>query len=377
MDYLEAKINQLVVEKAEEQKTFVRSFTTKPAGDLEGKIGKIFGLIEIESTPPRTPALIDLIIDEIKNNYYHQQTDIKEEELLTITDRFEAALKRTNLAVASFLEIEQISLDLEKVNIIIALLRNQELHFTLVGNLGAILFYNVSRNNYRIINILETSQSPLATPDALKLFSQIISGRMKPRDVLFITTTNLLDYFSLERIKNVLTSQLPADGITELSGLMEEVSDKENFGALAIELEKATVPVKKAANIQEFDYRQAASEDSIKELTKTEKETEKLLTPSILPEIKKYAGSFKAALKNYLQKAKTGSTTFYKSKKQKVTIQPNLSLKSKFSLRPPTKSLIKTGTTLKSSAQLITGGAKKPVINFANQPIWSKLSFSF
>ena len=65
MDQLEAKINQLVVEQDSGQKTFVRSFVTKPAQNIKGQAGKIFGLIEIESNDAKIPNLIDLIIEEI------------------------------------------------------------------------------------------------------------------------------------------------------------------------------------------------------------------------------------------------------------------------------------------------------------------------
>ena len=317
MEYWETKINQLVVETENQPKTFVRSFTTKPTRNLAERSGRVFGLIEIESTDQKIPALIDLIIEGIKDHYYHQTNLKTEPKPAGINEKFEAALKKTNLTIASFLENQQISLELEKINLVIALVHNQELYFTVVGNASLILFYNIARNNYRIINVLETTHSPTATPDPLKLFSQIISGRMKPRDILFLSTANILDYFSLERIKNIVTDQLPAEGIAELKKLLANSKTKENFGALILELEKMSVPTQKTVNIQTFDYRRAASKDSIKELIRTEKETEKLLTPSILPEIKKYAGSFKAALQNYLSKVKSGGTTFYQKNKSR------------------------------------------------------------
>lgn len=259
MEYLEAKINQLVVERPGKQKTFIRSFATKPSKAVTGKLGKIFGLIEIGSTHPQIPSLIDLIVEEIKNNYYQLSNIKTKDEEIDINERFEAALKKTNLAIAAFLENEQISLDLEKINAVIAVIFNSELHFTFIGRVGAILLYNLARNNYRIINILETSQSPEIAPHPLKFFSQIISGRVKPKDILFITTTNVLDYFSLERIKNIITNQPLAESTNELKKLLEETGDRENFGALALELGKVALPPIKPTNIQQFDYRQAAS----------------------------------------------------------------------------------------------------------------------
>lgn len=369
MDYLEAKINQLVVENPVGQKTFVRSFTTKPRGTTE-KVGKIFGLIEIGATQPKISDLIDLIIEEVKNNYYFSPDLESGEEPPSVGEKFEAALKKTNLIIASFLESEQISLDLEKVNIIIAIINNQELHFALVGNVSAILFYNINRDNYRIINILETAQTLESEPNPLKLFSQIISGRIKLRDILFISTSNILDYFSLERIKNIITENLPKEGITQLKQFFQQTSSKENFGALTLELEKTTIPLKKTLDITEFNYRQAASSDSIKELIRTEKETEKLLTPSFLPEIKKYVISLKAAFQNYLDKVKTTTTILHK---KPISIhRPNIKFQPTF--KPAIKSFGKISKVSKEKLQPHLLLLKKLFSVLINHPLWGKLS---
>jgi len=375
MDYWEAKINQLVAEQTsqsgEKQKTFVRSFTTKPGQDLVKKVGKVFGLIEIRSNQPQITELIDLIVEEIKNNYYHPEQPRKD-EALAVSDHFEAALKKTNLTIASFLESEHISLDLEKINIIIALIHNQELHLAVVGNVGAFLFYNLSRDNYRIINILETGQSLLGPPDPLKLFSQIISGKVKKGDILFITTANVLDYFSLEKIKSIITGQSPGEGIEEFKQLLNEANSQESFAALITELEKTTALVRKEINVQEFDYHQAANKDSMKELVKTERNTERLLTPSLLPEIKKYSKSLKTGFENYLGKIKTSTNTLYQ--KQKNIIPSSINFKPRVKLKPKIQKFSKVIDYLKKIIQLILLGIKKVFKLIFNQPLWGKLS---
>lgn len=304
MEYLEAKISQLVVETAANSKNFVRTFTTKPNRELLNSRGKIFGLIEIQSSHGKIPDLIDFIIDEIKNNFYDNKS-AAEVEPLSLSELFELVLKKTNMAIASFIESEQITLDLDKVNILIAVVRNQDIHFTTVGSMGVILFYASAKGTYRIINVGEDSQIGLGTPDPLKMFSQVISGRIRPRDVLMISTSNTYDYFSFERLKNIITATNPAEGVIQLKQLLEQISNKNNFGVMTVELEKRViVPKEPALSIEKINYREAASKDSIKELVNTEKETEKLLTPSLMPEVKKYLGSFNRALQNYLGKVR-------------------------------------------------------------------------
>lgn len=367
MDSTEAKINQLVVENQAKTGSWVRLFTARPPKKTAEKIGKIFGLIEIEDNNPKIPELIDVIIEEIKNNYYQDFSD--EENLIDISQHFESALKKTNLAIASFLENKQLNLNLEKVNIIIALSRLQDLHFTLVGNLGAILFYNLSRNNYRIISILENGEPTTGEPDPIKLFSQIITGRIKKNDVLFITTSNLLDYFSLERIKNILTENVLAEGLAEMEKLIIATESKENFAVLTMELKKTASLAKKLTPLTEFNYRQAASRDSIKGLIQAEKETQKLLTPSILPEIKKYTNSLKQALANYLEKTKSTTSNIYE--KQKSIIKKSRPvLKSKFKAEDQ----IEKSRKIKNKLILLSSTIKKIIINIIEQPIWQKIA---
>ncbi len=317
MEYLEPKINQLIAEKPGRQKKIIRSFETKPTKSLAAKFGKIFGLIEIESSDSQTEKLVDLIIDDIKNNYYYPQ-NISDENIsdINISSHFESALKKTNISIASFLESEQITVDLDKVNIFIAICNGSDIHFTLTGKLGIILLYNISPINYKIIDVLDTISNNWTVADPLKFFSQVISGKIRQRDILFISTDNILDYFSLEKIKNIITKDSPSEGIANFKKLLDNINSQENFGAIILELAKTVLPVKRPTqDNKEFSYKMAAQKDSIKELLNTENETQKLLTPSAIPEIKKYAKLLTNSIKNNFGKIKKNTNRFYYDKK--------------------------------------------------------------
>ena len=285
MDQLLVKINQLVIKTNSKQKTFVRSFVTKPSFAIQSKLGKIFGLIEIESSSPKISNLIDIIIEEIKDSYYLMENSTI--EFSDLTEKFEKTLKKTNIAIASFIESEQITLDLDKINIVIGLIRNQELFLAQVGNTNCLLLYCQPNHGYRIINIIESTKSNLLSPDPLKLFSQVISGHIRPKDILFISTANLLDYFSQDRLKSILTTNLLAESIIQLKNLVEKINSKENFGALALELEKEVFEQIKVSN-EELNFTAGSPfKESMAGLIRTERETEKFLTPTLLPEVKK------------------------------------------------------------------------------------------
>lgn len=359
MAQFDSKINQLVNENTTgKQQIFVRTFSLNPPGGIVGNTGNLFGLIEIESTHPEIPDLIDLIIEETQDNFYYPKDLEPEQNFANIAEQFEAALKKVNLSIATFLETHHINLDLRKVNMLVALSADKELHFTSVGNIGALLFFAASRSNYKIINILDSAGVVDTTPDPLKMFSQVVSGKMRPRDILFITTSNIFDYFSLERIKNILTESLPEKSIIQLNRMLEEMNSNESFGALTLKIEKKPEVEKITQDILKFDYSKAASQDSIKSLINTEKETAKLLTPSIMPEIKKYANSFKKAFKNYSEKIKTSSGTIYQ-KQKKIIKKPNFNLpKPKINL-PKINPSFKFKTKIQKATQKFTAGFKQ------------------
>ena len=295
MDYFEAKISQQVSEKPGRPKAFIRTFAAKPNPETAKNLGKIFGLIEIASDNPKIPKLIDLTINEIKDNYYGQIAPDKNfGRVFDLNDRFEGALKKANLLIASFLTSEKIALDLEKINIFTALVCGQELHFTVLGKISAILYYRLGPDNYRIINILDNAAAPPA-PERLKLFSQIISGKIRPRDVFFACTGNILNHLSLEKIKNLLAQYPANESLAELKKILAEAAGEDYFCALLLEIKKSgnlerVLAGQAPSQTERFNYRQAANQDSIHELIKTERETARLLTPSILPEFKKIFG---------------------------------------------------------------------------------------
>ena len=305
MDYFRAKINHFVIDYPEVKKTIVRSFISKPTRTLEKKFGRLFGLIEIDNPDPKIPELIDLITEELKTRYYSLTTNAQEIEEYDLENNFENTLQKINLTIASFLESEKANLDLEKTSIVLGVIVQRQIIFSQIGKINIFLLQNLKKNDYRIIDILEASHTPVASPNPLKIFSQVITGRINQKDIVLIATNNVFDYFSLEKIKNIVTStQATNEGISALRQVLEKTSRRQNFGVLIAEIEKNIIGEPDQAVTKEFNYRQAASKDSMRELIKTEEETEKLLAPSLLPEAKKYLKILNTAFQNYLAKVR-------------------------------------------------------------------------
>ena len=313
MDRFRAKIYELLVEQTETGGDLVRTFVIKPAREQENSFGKIFGMFQLEKNDAVTDAFLDVIIEELRNNYYYTEsgtrrtttTELKLDELL------EAALRQTNLAIASFLESEQLVINFRKLSAVVGLIHDEELHFAHLGTITPFLLYFRKQHDYRIIPIADP-KTLLQEHDPLKFFAHIISGKIRSRDLVVLTTENVLDYFSMDRLKNIVGGQSADNGVHELEELLAQTKAKENFGVLVIELEKKQPPSQPLPTLQNFDYRTAAQKDSMRELIRTEYETEKLLTPSLLPELKKYFSSFQSMLQRFTRKARSGADEMVK-----------------------------------------------------------------
>lgn len=303
MDYFLAKINELATKSSGVKKSFVRTFIAAPPEVTLLNKGTLFGLFEVNSGKHKMLELVDVVIEEIQDNYYSVALPNGDADLETA---FETALQKTNLAVAAFLENAQIAIDLEHINAVIGLQFHKELYLAPVGSLGLFLFQRLAKSGYRIINILDVSKTPLTSPNPLKLFSQVITGGIGSRDVVALMTSSFLDYFSLERLKNILTQ---ADGISELQRSINEFKTDCNFGIISLQIEKRSqVPSQEAEQAAaSFDYQVAASHDSMRELDRTERETAKLLTPSVFPEVKKYAAVIRSVLQRAVSRLKTNA----------------------------------------------------------------------
>src|SRR3989344_3861539 len=314
MDYFLAKINELATKSTGAKKSFVRTFIAAPPEVTLLNKGTLFGLFEVNSGKHKMLELVEVVIEEPQDNYSSVALPDGEADL---ENAFETALQKTSLAVAAFLENVQLAADLEHVNAVIGLQFHKELYLAPVGSLGLFLFQRLAKSGYRIINILDVSRTPLAAPNPLKLFSQVITGGIGSRDVAALMTSSFLDYFSLERLKNILTQ---ADGISELQRSINEFKTDCNFGIISLQIEKRSQAPSQAAEqaAASFNYQVAASHDSMRELDRTERETAKLLTPSVFPEVKKYAAVLRDAFQRAVGRLKTSALTKTKELTQAI-----------------------------------------------------------
>jgi len=271
-------------------------FVTKPTPEKENKFGRLFGFVCFDILHPANEAFTNLIIDEIKNNYYSSRnlkTFSKNDNSSPSFDLDSAAileksLKKTNKRISDFLENQNIAFHIEKIHAVVGVIKNTKLTFSISGNVDVLLLQHQSNGLYRIINITEDSKDN-QDANPLSFFSQTLSGKISSLDYTFFISGNILDYMSLERIKNIITQDSIHDASSMMKKILKKIEKKSVFGGILTSqetLEDMTVE-KNIETIKTFNYQKAASQDSMGELVSTERKTEKLLTSSTTFSFKK------------------------------------------------------------------------------------------
>lgn len=281
----EAQIDKLLIYDPLKSRCTIHVYIAHPSATEEKILGRLFILTEIESNERINQDIINSIQETVKNNYYQG-------EELSIETIFEQALEKTNQKIAELISLYETNW-LDKTNIVIAILKDQDLHFSLAGKLNSFLIHG-----QKIIDIIHS------TPDAaeekinpLKTFSNIISGKLSEGDGLIFCTSSLLDYISQEKIRRMMIEQPAQEQAARLENILSMANETVAFGAIIIksvpEQKSIYQPAINSAPAKEVYQAPLVSMD---ELIQKEETTQDLLTPSI----KKYFITFFANLKEQI-----------------------------------------------------------------------------
>lgn len=251
--------------------------------------GQIIGLIELEASPnKKTLAFLDALIGEIKMaaaGSFGKPSQKSLEEL------FENFIQKTNyryLELAgnkSSLAATDEANGLPKINAVLALFDDKNLHLAQRGKVLPFLIYEVKPGNFRIMNVAEAATGKEARASKLSLFTNIVSGKIGANDNLFFTTESILDYFSLEKISKTVSATNPETATETLKNLLGEVANPETSFAFIIIKSRQEIPVIKAVSSPApaplLTDHISVPQHSMEGLLKTASDTEKMLTPSL------------------------------------------------------------------------------------------------
>ncbi len=167
------------------------SFIYEPETNLEKKKGNLYLLGEVENISIGNSKLLDDIAQVFKNNYYSLSIKSPEKSLSN-------ASKKVNEFLTKEVKKENIGW-LGNLNFGILSVNKLDLNFTKTGNLKIILL-----RAGQIVDIGKNLENQEIDPYPLKIFFNVVSGKLAEDDRLVILTKNIYDSFQEKGILDKL-----------------------------------------------------------------------------------------------------------------------------------------------------------------------------
>lgn len=331
------KFAKLFIQEPAKSRTTCQIFISN-SPEKEKCLGKLFGIIDLELPHSKENAkFVNSLATDIENVYqsYASVCNIKNIELkaLDIETTFEKMLGEMNNKFIGLIQNKIAVLSIKKINIAIALLKNNYLYLSQRGRMNIFLIHKSEKNNYKIINIAESSastdkKSGNSRVNSLNLFTDSINGKVNIGDSLLLCNDPILDYISTENIKKIIVNYPIEIAIANLGNSLLGLNNNKTFAAIIAEIKFQKDEIKLTSS----------SQKSIEKLVATEETTEKFLTPSLGLNTKKYAVLIVAGLKSLFSKTKKALSAYhYRLSREKIKdiIKPALSAFGGFGRKAP------------------------------------------
>ncbi|MFH1171803.1 MAG: hypothetical protein V1778_04680, partial [bacterium] len=273
MPALRTEFSKFVIYDPDKSRSIVHCYASQPTPLEERAMGRLFLVVEIDTPDPQNPQLIEEIQRTVTASYYSSEN-------FQIESAFERALQKTNEHLHGVIG-EQLTSWLQGLNMVIAVLKDTTLHFTVIGRMHAFLIHR-----QRILDILEgPSGAPDEQPSPLKIFTNIISGQLNLGDSLLFCTTSILDHLSQEKLKRLIGEQSAAGSVRNLETLLSEAEGTASFGALIIQLTPIAEMTAAEESVAEREIpvipQAPQTQDSMQRLIAREQATNTLLNHSL------------------------------------------------------------------------------------------------
>jgi hypothetical protein len=189
-------------------KIYCKSFVLND--DRCTELGSLFLTISIGGGIHKGSKIADILQEVSRLEYFNIVPDKKADPV----KNFEKTINKINQTFTTLIESNHIEW-LDKLNLAIASVYDDHIQLVCTGNIKVYLFREsslMSLNNCK-------GQSETAPT---KIFTDIVSGTIQRKDKLFFSTKELLDFFSEDSIKNIVTKNSPREASFQLQSALSK-----------------------------------------------------------------------------------------------------------------------------------------------------------
>uniref|UniRef100_A0A7C4LZB9 PPM-type phosphatase domain-containing protein n=1 Tax=candidate division CPR3 bacterium TaxID=2268181 RepID=A0A7C4LZB9_UNCC3 len=260
-------------QKNPDRHTLVSIF--KPESPEAKKHGVIYMVLEILSSDPTMGRIAKLIEKILIEEYYKNIGDG--------LGSFESSLKVINEKLSELADEGEIGW-IGKINAVIAIFEDDILHITQAGTTEAYMI-----RDEKIIHITENLSSHAEKQNPLKTFINIVSGNLKLKDKIIISTSEFFYHFSLDDTRRICSRFSPAIAAAYIVKMLRR-EEIESINTLILEFDEK----EKDFNIEDIGKKIiSTSEQKIVEGYK-----------NIAPFWKKFLRFSEKGIKSYFEKSK-------------------------------------------------------------------------
>lgn len=202
------------------------SFCYEPENVYEKRLGSLYMVGSLKNVLPQNVRFLDNLAKTIKEKYYKTISATPEKS-------FKDALRKTNEFLEGIAQKGDVSW-LGNLNFAIIALKNFELNFTKVGDLKTFLL-----RKGQIIDIDQKLKFDEIEPYPLKIFGNIVSGKLAENDIILVLTKEVADFFQNENlITEIAMASFEQKGLKEILNSKREKLAKVSGICLLIVLTK-------------------------------------------------------------------------------------------------------------------------------------------
>jgi hypothetical protein len=212
--------------------TSTEIFVAQTDSAKEALAGKVFMQLELNLKKSDALKLIEFIINYFTENYYNNERLLLREKMqsLKIEHIFEAALAKSNEALADFLEEEKIKFTPHNINAVIGVVHKDGIHFSTCGKVKALLLYKEKdktpdgakadgdgKASYKAMNIISKSEANSHSAQSNnKIFASVINGQIPKHAYLVFSNEALSEYISDQQLTSVVTKLPPVSAAEQI-----------------------------------------------------------------------------------------------------------------------------------------------------------------
>ncbi len=213
-------VKLLLLPTLKTEKTLCQSFVFEPEKDKKS-LGQLILLVKIDQETKENQEVLRGIVEIAKSEFY---SDPKRE----VEESLESSLIKVNQVLKELATLGKIDW-VNKLHAVIACLYNKNLILTQTGKVSSILIRNGEAHFISPDLDLEKPSQPQKT------FIGLTSGKLKSNDYLILATESLLEFFSPEKLVQILEQKKIQEAKTHIQKLIsEQIGDKETVGTILL-----------------------------------------------------------------------------------------------------------------------------------------------